>query len=247
MAMRRPRLKAAVNLAPRRAALGNSGDNAKTAVPEPQPSKAPAVEAVEPPIAETPIVPHPILPTPPAEVESSPEPIAADGPTAEPVVKPLAPRRLIKPAVCLPLRKRKIPSNDATADTTAAPDVVPQTTASQPQDPIPHPLEDVSTPPTITTPPPPLPVPDTPSAPHFKPPFLSPSMQHGQHQKRTDVLVHHHPFAINDENRPGDLSDDATSQSGRQPPPQSPSKVRQRIRPTPCFGYHRRNSMSQVS
>lgn len=224
MAMRRPRLKAAVNLAPRRSAAASK--------PDPQPSTVVQSKEETPPQTE---------PSPEPEIVTSstpdPKPTEESQPRDQPnePIKSSAPRRIIKPSVCLPIRKRKVPSND--------PEPQPEPASARPiilLDPPPEPIEE-------TKPPPSSPLP----APHFKPPFLSPSMQNLQNQKRADLVVYN-PFTINDENRPGgDLNDDAggyqSASRHHHHPPQSPNKVRQRIRPTPCFGHHRRNSMSQVS
>lgn len=236
MAMRRPRLKAAVNLAPRRSAtaVGPRLDPSPTVV---QPKDEPHVDPVPEPQSVT-------SSTPPDEINTDLKDVSEAIPI-EPVKSSAPPRRLIKPPVCLPLRKRKVPSTDIESQKDIPTPIVQST--SLPLDPQ-LPENEIPS----KTPSSPLP-PTTSTAPQFKPPFLSPSMQNVQNQKRADLVVHN-PFAnsVNDENRPGDLSDDAISAGGlamnsSRLPPQSPNKVRQRIRPTPCFGHHRRNSMSQVS
>lgn len=245
MAMRRLRLKAAVNLAPRRAAATKPID------PLPSPVQPTEEEPHVDPLHEPPTVttsPPSEQPVPPEDNGRSDSKIEFKVAPKAPAVKPLvAPRRIIKPTVCLPLRKRKVVSNESEGkiiQTPLAPIPFPPLLEPQASD-----DDDDEIPTETPTPalPPPSPLPP---APHFKPPFLSPSMQNVQNQKRADLVVHN-PFAINDENRPAEyVSDDAitpgTPNSSRQHPPQSPNKVRQRIRPTPCFGYHRRNSMSQV-
>lgn len=258
MAMRRPRIKASVNLAPRRTPVATAATAPKSPVKE----KLPDVVEAPPEVAATTLHPEAVADNKTDEISTNPvdqnQPVsnidalesipalnvAEEAPKAsEDVPKPpavkLGTRRIIKPAVCLPIRKRKPPPTSA-AETPSSIDV---------------PLNPVHIQPAVASI-------DTPDAPEFKPPFLSPSMHNvQQQQKRNDAFVHN-PFgngptsvgqpqqpaqssgvaaAPIDENRNYDHRLDDASM-----PPQSPNKVRQRIRPTPCFALHRRNSMTQV-
>ena len=147
-------------------------------------------------------------------------------------------RRIIKPTVCLPVRKRKF-ATDKESATTAS------TSNSQPHIEINSKIskqddcafvQSVKSPSSVVEPH--ANIENIPNAivdSHFKSPFMSPS---ASQQKRHDNMPAYNPFTDDQQRKDFYLDENIKS-------PLSPARARQRIRPTPCFG-HRRNSIQVI-
>lgn len=165
----------------------------------------------------------------PGESTDQPTDKPSDPPEQKPQINaaPRPVRRSIKPAVVIPDRRRKLAQAEVKAEENNDTVLVPEPaekiprktlTPATPLTPLKLKQENSDNIQKLNTPD------DT-----FKSPFLSPSTSH---QKRPEFV--YHPL-------------DQQSAEGSEDPTKSPvhsNKVRQRIRPTPCFG--RRNSV-QVS
>lgn len=216
MATRRPRFKPTAILKTRRPA--NVDVNIVKEEPE-QKCNTPQTEAIEK-IVESPL-PEPVkIDRPETTLDPKQEAITkteAPPPDVKPVIG--GARRILKPAICIPVRKRRPVDVKAATDADVQPAV----------------LNNVKTEAVVVVAPPPENIVEEPEAitqeTHFKSPFMSPSMQQHTQQKRTDSV--YNPM-LSEYDRKENSSADERS-------PMSPVKVRQRIRPTPCF--NRRNSM----